>query len=91
MTVIKVLPLCVVFVLLICVIIRWKRGHLVPSWKFRRFELRQNGTLAYYKGNELKGKIRLRGCNIVPTEALEFQVSVVCDAVFAIYPSLVVV
>lgn len=53
---------------------RWKCGHLVPNWTFRRFELRQNGTLAYYKGHKLKGKIRLRGCNVIPTEEFDFQV-----------------
>jgi hypothetical protein len=53
---------------------RWKCGHIVPIWTFRRFELRQNGTLAYYKGHKLKGKIRLRGCNVIPTEELDFQV-----------------
>lgn len=42
----------------------WKKGHLVPTWKYRTFELRQNGTLAYFKGSELKGKIRLRGCSL---------------------------
>jgi hypothetical protein len=56
----------------------WKRGHLVPNWKFRSFELRQGGTLAYFKNGVLKGKIRLRGCEIkeLPSEG-EFAFEVV--------------
>jgi hypothetical protein len=40
----------------------WKKGNFIPNWTIRRFELRQDGTLAYFKGQELRGKIRLRGC-----------------------------
>lgn len=56
----------------------WKRGHMVPNWKFRTFELRQGGTLAYFKHDILKGKIRLRGCEIreLPSEG-EFAFEVV--------------
>jgi hypothetical protein len=40
----------------------WKKGNFIPNWTIRRFELRQDGTLSYFKGQELRGKIRLRGC-----------------------------
>ena len=40
----------------------WKRGHVMPNWKFRTFELRQSGTLAYFKDGVLRGKVRVRGC-----------------------------
>eukprot|EP00602_Paraphysomonas_sp_CaronLab_P010735 CAMPEP_0185039326 /NCGR_PEP_ID=MMETSP1103-20130426/36076_1 /TAXON_ID=36769 /ORGANISM="Paraphysomonas bandaiensis, Strain Caron Lab Isolate" /LENGTH=639 /DNA_ID=CAMNT_0027578173 /DNA_START=377 /DNA_END=2296 /DNA_ORIENTATION=- len=42
----------------------WKQGHLVPNWKFRSFELRRDGTLAYSKDGVIKGKLRLRGCEV---------------------------
>jgi hypothetical protein len=32
------------------------------GWKYRRFELRQDGVLVYYKNNKVVGKIRLRLC-----------------------------
>jgi hypothetical protein len=40
----------------------WKKGNFIPNWTLRRFELRQDGTLAYFRGRELRGKMRLRGC-----------------------------
>lgn len=40
----------------------WKKGNIIPNWTVRRFELRQDGTLAYYRNQDLRGKIRLRGC-----------------------------
>ena len=42
----------------------YKLGHVVQNWKLRKFELTQKGILSYYKGIELKGRIRLRGCHI---------------------------
>jgi hypothetical protein len=41
-----------------------KRGHVVPNWKFRTFELRQDGVLSYFKETELLGKINIRNANI---------------------------
>jgi hypothetical protein len=40
----------------------WKKGNFIPNWTLRRFELRQDGTLSYFRGRELRGKMRLRGC-----------------------------
>jgi hypothetical protein len=34
------------------------------GWKYRRFELRRDGVLVYYKDNKVIGKIRLRLCSI---------------------------
>lgn len=41
-----------------------KLGHIVRNWKLRRFELTQRGILSYYHGKDLRGRIRLRGCQI---------------------------
>jgi hypothetical protein len=48
----------------------WIRGQqlLLPSWKYRKFELRQDGVLAYYKDNKVIGKIRLRLCYVEECE-----------------------
>lgn len=63
----------------------WKRGHLVPNWKFRSFELRQGGTLAYFKSGLLRGKIRLRGCTIrdLPSEG-EFAFEIVKNSGYSL-------
>ena len=42
----------------------WIRGELLPFWKYRKFELRQDGILVYYKDNKVIGKIRLRSCYV---------------------------
>lgn len=41
-----------------------KSGQIIKKWKYRKFELRQNGILVYLKGNIVIGKIRLRLCYI---------------------------
>jgi hypothetical protein len=41
-----------------------KRGHRLPSWKRRLFELRKDGIFSYYKGEVLKGKVRVRSCTV---------------------------
>lgn len=42
-----------------------KKGHLVPNWKLRTFELRENGILSYYKGSELLGKLNILNGEVV--------------------------
>eukprot|EP00602_Paraphysomonas_sp_CaronLab_P003155 CAMPEP_0185038980 /NCGR_PEP_ID=MMETSP1103-20130426/35299_1 /TAXON_ID=36769 /ORGANISM="Paraphysomonas bandaiensis, Strain Caron Lab Isolate" /LENGTH=538 /DNA_ID=CAMNT_0027577669 /DNA_START=361 /DNA_END=1974 /DNA_ORIENTATION=- len=39
----------------------WKRGDFIPSWRLRTIELRQSGTLIYYAGALLKGKVNTNG------------------------------
>jgi hypothetical protein len=43
----------------------WKRGHFVPNWKFRTFQLRESGALTYYHHQQLKGRLQLRHCEII--------------------------
>lgn len=47
-----------------------KSGPILKKWKYRKFELRQNGILVYYKKdrNIIIGKIRLRLCYIEDCE-----------------------
>lgn len=45
----------------------WKRGHIVPTWKFRFFQLRESGALTYYRNEHLKGRIQLKNCEIIDT------------------------
>jgi hypothetical protein len=60
----------------------WLRGQqrllLSPQWKHRKFELRQDGVLAYSRDNKVIGKIRLRLCSIEDCETLLVSSSLGC-------------
>jgi hypothetical protein len=43
----------------------WKRGHVIPNWKYRFFRLRESGALTYYHNDLLKGRIQLKNCVIL--------------------------
>lgn len=47
----------------------WKRGHVIPNWKFRFFRLRESGALTYYSNDLLKGRIQLKNCEILDSSS----------------------
>jgi hypothetical protein len=53
----------------------WKRGHVLPTWKYRFFRLRESGALTYYHNELLKGRIQLKHCVILDTNSNDFNSS----------------